>query len=55
MIAHNAGDPRRIQHLIKVHELARHIGKKEGLAGEKIYRTGAGRALCDTMFGRLEE
>ena len=36
MIAHNAGDPKRIQHLVKVHAFARYIARKEGLAGEEL-------------------
>lgn len=36
MIAHNAGDPRRIQHFIKVHAFARDIAIREGLAGEAL-------------------
>lgn len=31
MVIYNAGDPKRIQHLVKVHEFARLIGRMEGL------------------------
>ena len=31
MVTYNAGDPKRIQHLIKVHYFARMIGLSEGL------------------------
>lgn len=36
MILHNAGDPRRVQHLVKVHEFARYIGRQEGLSQEEL-------------------
>ena len=31
MMEHDRGDPRRIQHFLKVHALARLIGRGEGL------------------------
>lgn len=37
MIQYNEGDPRRIQHLIKVHEFAMWIGKQEKLDGKTQY------------------
>jgi len=37
MIAWNDGDPRRIQHFIKVHALARLIGLQEGLDARLLF------------------
>lgn len=37
MIAWNDGDPRRIQHFIKVHSLARLIGLQEGLDARTLF------------------
>ena len=37
MIAHDAGSPKRIQHLLKVHAFARTIGILEGLDEETLY------------------
>lgn len=37
MTAYDAGDPRRIQHFIKVHDLAATIGVLEGLDAETLF------------------
>ena len=66
MIAHNAGDPKRIQHFIKVHALARYIGLEEGLTGAELetleaaaYVHDIGIRLAEKQYGysngRLQE
>lgn len=55
MIAHNAGDARRIQHLVKVHEFARYIGRREGLAGEELETLEAAAYVHDIGIRPAEE
>lgn len=55
MTMHNAGDPRRIQHLVKVHALARHIGRMEGLAGEALETLEAAALVHDIGIRPAEE
>ena len=66
MIAHNAGDPKRIQHFIKGHALARYIGLEEGLTGAELetleaaaYVHDIGIRLAEKQYGysngRLQE
>ena len=44
MTEFNTGDPKRIQHFIKVYQFAHLIGSKEGLDEETLH-------LLNTMFG----
>lgn len=37
MAIYNQGDPKRLQHLLKVHSLARLLGQLEGLEGEALF------------------
>ncbi len=37
MIEYYSGDPKRIQHFIKVHSLCRLIGQLEGLGGKELF------------------
>ena len=37
MAIYNQGDPKRLQHLLKVHSLARLLGQLEGLDGETLF------------------
>ena len=55
MTVHNAGDPRRIQHLLKVHSLARYIGRMEGLAGEALETLEAAALVHDIGIRPAEE
>lgn len=55
MIAHNAGDPKRIQHFIKVHALARYIGLGEGLGGEELETLEAAAYVHDIGIRLAEE
>lgn len=55
MIAHNAGDPRRIQHFVKVHTFARYIGIREGLAGEALETLEAAAYVHDIGIRPAEE
>lgn len=55
MIAHNAGDPKRIQHFLKVHALARYIGGQEGLAGEALETLEAAACVHDIGIRLAEE
>lgn len=55
MIAHNAGDPKRIQHFIKVHALARYIGLGEGLAGAELETLEAAAYVHDIGIRLAEE
>ncbi len=55
MTMHNAGDPRRIQHFVKVHALARHIGRMEGLAGEALETLEAAALVHDIGIRPAEE
>ena len=47
MVAYNAGDPKRIQHLIKVHYFARMIG----LAEHVDEATDIGIRICEQKYG----
>lgn len=58
MIAYDAGDPRRIQHFVKVHSFARLIGLREGLdAGTLLTLEAAaivhdiGIKVCEAKYG----
>ena len=58
MIQYDQGDPKRIQHFIKVHSLARTIGIQEGLQGEALFTLEAaalvhdiGIRLCEEKYG----
>lgn len=55
MTVHNAGDPRRIQHFIKVHSLARYIGRMEGLTGEALETLEAAALVHDIGIRPAEE
>jgi HD superfamily phosphodiesterase len=46
-IAYDAGDPRRIHHLLKVHAFARLIGLGEGLDPRTLFRLEAAAYLHD--------
>lgn len=37
MINYFQGDPKRIQHFLKVHSFAKHIAEKENISKEKLY------------------
>ena len=47
MIEFDAGDAKRIQHFIKVHDLARLIGRGEGLRGEALFTLEAAAYVHD--------
>lgn len=47
MIRFDAGDPRRIQHFIKVHDLSRSIGLLEGLDPDTLFTLEAAAAVHD--------
>lgn len=55
MISHNAGDPRRIQHLVKVHEFARLIGRMEGLTGDALETLEAAAYVHDIGIRPAEQ
>lgn len=55
MTVHNAGAPRRIQHFIKVHSLARYIGRMEGLEGEALETLEAAALVHDIGIRPAEE
>lgn len=61
MTAYNAGDPKRIQHLIKVHSLASAIGVLEQLDKETLFilETAAlvhdiGIRICEQKYGSCD-
>ena len=61
MVAYNAGDPKRIQHLIKVHYFARMIGLAEHVdeATQLILEAAAivhdiGIRICEQKYGVCE-
>lgn len=61
MITYYNGDPRRIQHFIKVHDLSRTIGILEGLDKETLFVLEAAAAvhdigihLCELKYGRCD-
>lgn len=61
MITYYKGDPRRIHHFVKVHDLARTIGILEGLDKETLYILEAaasvhdiGIRICELKYGRCD-
>lgn len=52
MINYFSGDPRRIQHWIKVHSLAKQIALGEGLEEHAlfIFKTRTGAAIARAMY-----
>ena len=61
MTTFDAGDPRRIQHFVKVHDLARTIGVLEGLDPETLFTLEAAALVhdiairpCEAQFGRCD-
>lgn len=61
MITYYRGDPRRIQHFIKVHDLARTIGILEGLDKETLFVLEAAAAvhdigirICELKYGKCD-
>lgn len=61
MTTFDAGDPRRIQHFLKVHDLARAIGVLEGLEGETLFTLEAAALVhdiairpCEAELGRCD-
>lgn len=50
-----SGDPKRIQHFIKVHSLARLIGAAEGLDGEELLTLEAAAVVHDVGIKPAEE
>lgn len=55
MIAFDAGDAKRIQHFIKVHDLARLIGRGEGMRGEELFTLEAAAYVHDIGIHPAEE
>lgn len=49
------GDPKRIQHFIKVHEFARLIGTAEGMTGEELLTLEAAAVVHDVGIKPAEE
>ena len=61
MIAYDKGDPRRIQHFMKVHDFARTIGQLEGLDKDTLYILESaavvhdiGIHVCEEKYGSCE-
>ncbi len=61
MIAYDKGDPRRIQHFMKVHDFARTIGQLEGLNDDTLYILESaavvhdiGIHVCEDKYGSCE-
>lgn len=61
MIAYDKGDPRRIQHFMKVHDFARTIGQLEGLNDDTLYILESaavvhdiGIHVCEEKYGSCE-
>jgi len=61
MISYYKGDPRRIHHFIKVHDLARTIGVLEGLDDDTLFVLEAAAAvhdigihICEIKYGRCD-
>lgn len=61
MIAYDRGDPRRIQHFMKVHDFARTIGQLEGLDEQTLYILESaavvhdiGIHVCEEKYGSCE-
>lgn len=55
MIAYDKGDPRRIQHFIKVHDFARTIGQLEGLDDDTLYILESAAVVHDIGIHVCEE
>ena len=55
MISYNSGDPKRIQHLIKVHSFARLIGLSENLESDTQFILEAPAILHDIGIKPAEE
>ena len=55
MVEFDAGDPKRIQHFIKVYEFAHVIGRKEGLSEEKLKILDMASILHDIGIHPSEE
>lgn len=55
MIILNEGDPKRIQHFIKVHSFARQIGKSEGLDDKKLFTLETAAVVHDIGIRFCEE
>ena len=53
MIEFDCGDPKRIQHFIKVHSFSKLIGEKEGLDAHTLFVLEAASILHD--IGKLQE
>ena len=61
MIVYDKGDPKRIQHFIKVHDFARTIGQLEGLDDDTLYILESaavvhdiGIHVCEEKYGSCE-
>lgn len=59
MINYYNNDPKRIQHFIKVHDLAKTIGELEGMNGDELFTLEAAAAvhdigirLCELTYGK---
>ncbi len=50
-----SGDPKRIQHFIKVNELAKFIGRKEGIDKDEMFILDLASLLHDIGIKRCEE
>lgn len=55
MMEHDGGDPRRIQHFLKVHTLARLIGRAEGLDGQTLLTLEAAALTHDIGIRPAEQ
>ena len=55
MISYNSGDPKRIQHLIKVHSFARLIGLSENLESDTQFILEAAASVHDIGIKPAEE
>lgn len=55
MIAYDKGDPRRIQHFMKVHDFARTIGQLEGLDEQTLYILESAAVVHDIGIHVCEE
>ena len=55
MIEFDSGDPKRIQHFIKVHSFSKLIGEKEGLDAHTLYVLEAASILHDIGIRVSEE
>ncbi len=61
MVEFDAGDPKRIQHLLKVHDFARTIGLLEGLDGQSLFTLETAALVhdiailpCEAEWGRCD-